>query len=243
MRPIGFSSGALALGDFRRALAMLADAGLPVLELSALRVGELEPLVAALDELGVERRFDYVSFHAPSRIALEEEATVVEHLRRVVDRGWPVIVHPGVMWTPALWRSFGAALCIENMDGRNTTGRTCPELGELFATYPAASFCLDLGHARQIDPSMVEAHRMLCQFGERLRQIHLSDVTVSCAHARISLPAKFAFQGVARLIPERTPIVLEAVLSSAREMEPEVRAAVEALRPPSMYAPSPVAAE
>jgi hypothetical protein len=159
MRPIGFSSGALALGDFRRALAMLADLDLPVLELSALRVRELEPLVEALDDLGVERRFAYVAFHAPSRIEVEEEGPVVALLRQVAKRGWPVVVHPGVMWTPALWQPLGDLLCIENMDHRNATGRTCSELATLFETYPAATLCLDLGHARQIDPSMVEAYR------------------------------------------------------------------------------------
>jgi sugar phosphate isomerase/epimerase len=243
MRPIGFSTGALALGDFRRALAMLSDLALPVLELSALRVRELQPLVEALDDLGVERRFAYVAFHAPSRVEVEEEGRVVALLRQVANRGWPVVVHPGVMWTPALWQPLGDLLCIENMDQRNAAGRTCSELAALFATYPAATFCLDLGHARRIDPSMVEAYRMLRRFGDRLRQIHLSEVTIRRSHVRISLPARLAFQRVARLVPAQMPIVLEAVLDAQAEMAPEIRTAEDALRPPSVHAPASAAAE
>ena len=37
----------------------------------------------------------------------------------------------------------------------------------LFAALPDATFCLDVGHARQIDPTMVTAILMLNQFGNR----------------------------------------------------------------------------
>ena len=39
MRPFGFSTGALALGDFRLALRMLEGIDLDAIELSALRAG------------------------------------------------------------------------------------------------------------------------------------------------------------------------------------------------------------
>jgi hypothetical protein len=51
MRSIGFSTGALALGDFRRGLTLLAGRGVRAVELSALREAELPGLMAALDEL------------------------------------------------------------------------------------------------------------------------------------------------------------------------------------------------
>ena len=55
MRPIGFSTGALARGDFRRALASLQAHRIDIVELSALRMEELEPLIAALPGLDLER--------------------------------------------------------------------------------------------------------------------------------------------------------------------------------------------
>ena len=65
MREIGFSSGALAYADFARALALLKDKPVRVLELSALREPELRPMLRGLDQLDLSQ-FDYVSLHAPS---------------------------------------------------------------------------------------------------------------------------------------------------------------------------------
>ena len=48
MRPIGFSTGALAYADFRQGLTMVSSKGLASIELSALRQNELVPLLASL---------------------------------------------------------------------------------------------------------------------------------------------------------------------------------------------------
>lgn len=45
MRPVGFSTGALAYSDFRRGLAMARTAVCAAVELSALRQPELFPLL------------------------------------------------------------------------------------------------------------------------------------------------------------------------------------------------------
>jgi hypothetical protein len=67
MRTAGFSTGALARGDYRHALEMLSDKPVTAVELSALRQDELRPLVEDLDNLNL-RRFSYLAFHAPSLI-------------------------------------------------------------------------------------------------------------------------------------------------------------------------------
>ena len=51
MRPIGFSTGALALSDFRLALEELQGQSVNSIELSALRYPELRPLLRALETL------------------------------------------------------------------------------------------------------------------------------------------------------------------------------------------------
>ena len=66
MRPIGFSTGALAYADFRRGLEMVKHRGLRTIELSALRQNELIPLLNALPDLDLSG-FKYVSIHAPSQ--------------------------------------------------------------------------------------------------------------------------------------------------------------------------------
>lgn len=213
MRPIGFSTGALAKGDFERGLRVQRDvARIDAVELSALRDHELRTLVeavAALDLTG----FDYVSFHAPSRLQTLDEVTVFDLLLRLPE-SWPIVVHPEVIRTPDLWRTLGERLCIENMDNRKTTGRTLEELREVFATFPHATFCLDVGHVRQIDPTMVTAILMLQEFGGRLRQLHVSDVGPMGEHLAIGATARYAFARIARHVPAACPLIIESIIGS-----------------------------
>jgi hypothetical protein len=53
MRTAGFSTGALARGDYRHALEMLSDKPVTAVELPALRQDELRPLVEDLDNLNL----------------------------------------------------------------------------------------------------------------------------------------------------------------------------------------------
>src|SRR4051794_36596498 len=141
MRPIGFSTGALAKGDFETGLQLQrVFIQIDAVELSALRDGELAGLVDAIPHLDLSR-FAYVSFHAPSRLQTLDEETVFELLLRLPD-SWPIVVHPEILRTPALWRALGRRLCLENMDNRKTSGRTLDELRQLFDSFPEASFCL-----------------------------------------------------------------------------------------------------
>src|ERR1019366_3706653 len=110
MRMIGFSTGALARDDFRRALIMLIDKPVNAIELSALRQDELAPLVEQLDDLDLAR-FEYKAFHAPSSTNPSFETQTIELLGEVASRGWPIIVHPDAMHTPQDWAPFGERLC------------------------------------------------------------------------------------------------------------------------------------
>jgi hypothetical protein len=146
MRPIGFSTGALALSDFRRALSMLQDhPTVSVVELSALREAELEPLTKTIQTLDLAH-FDYIAVHAPSRV--KDERRVIDLLEPIGELGWPIVLHPDSINDWSLWRTFGAQVCLENMDNRKPIGRSRTELHACFDRLPEASFCLDLGHAR-----------------------------------------------------------------------------------------------
>lgn len=229
MRPVGFSTGALAKGDFRRGLELQRKmGGLAAVELSALRDHELEPFVAAAHDLHVDG-FDYVSVHAPSKLREMPEARVFELLSELPD-AWPIVAHPALVQTPELWRSLGARLCLENMDNRKTTGRTAAEMHALFELYPDARFCLDVGHARQIDPTMATALQMLFSFGDRLCQVHVSDVGPRGEHMPVRRMASWAFLRVARHIPVDCPLIIESVVEPTA-MEREVRAVLAAFAP------------
>lgn len=234
MRPAGFSTGSLALGDFRRALQMLAkvNAGITALELSALRESELDPLLDALGTLDLSS-YEYVSLHAPSRIETGSEQRIRERLMEV-DPAVLIVLHPDAVGRLSDWKPFGRRLCVENMDKREPSGRTAAELEEVFRQVPEASFCFDIGHARQVDPTMIEARLILGQFSDRLKQVHVSEVSTASRHHRLSYGATVAFQDVAHLIPENVPLILETPVE-----ESEIAAEVNKVRV-ALPCPSPV---
>jgi hypothetical protein len=212
MKPIGFSTGALAKGDFVAGLDLQRGVrGIGAVELSALRDHELSILLDAVPSLDLAG-FDYVSFHAPSRLHTLDERAAFELLQRL-PATWPIIAHPELLQTPALWRSLGDRLCIENMDDRKSTGRTPDELLALFELFPAATFCFDAGHARQVDPSMESAARMLRELRGRLRELHVSEVGAKGEHLPLTNATRDAFAQVTHLIPADCPVIIESVIA------------------------------
>lgn len=228
-RKYGFSTGAIAKGDFQHALVLLKKTGVKVVELSALREHELPLLVNALPELDLSA-FDYVSVHAPSKLEQMSEGDAFLLLSRAVALEIPVVVHPDTLYDKKLWQRFGQFLLIENLDKRKAVARTTEELMEVFENFPNAGFCLDLAHARQVDPTMAEATRMLRLFGKKLKQIHASGLNANSTHGAISAAASSAFSQVSHLIPDAIPIILESPVSE-QAILPELSFAREAFSP------------
>lgn len=212
MRQIGFSTGALAKSDFEAALRRLRsieNSDVAAIELSALRDAELPRLMSALPTLDL-RRYRYVSLHAPSRLVALSEAAVAELLTPCIDRHWPVIVHPDVINDVSCWRRFGTLLCIENMDKRKKTGRTARELAPYFAALPEARLCFDVAHARQIDPTLGHAREILRRFGNRLTQIHVSELDADGKHERLSMSMVLSIQSLAQRLASEAPAIIES---------------------------------
>ena len=227
MQPSGFSTGAISLGAFRVALDCLAHSSADAIELSALRLSELQPLVEALATLDIDR-YRYKSLHAPSSFSAEEESSVISLLSRAAALEFYVIVHPDSMHSRDDWGVLGAWLCIENMDKRKGVGRTVEELTGFFEDLPLAGLCFDIAHARQVDGSMTEAYRILRSFRGRIRQVHISEVSSSSRHTRISSAAIADYKEVAYLIPPDAAIIVEAPVKS-EEIEGELTASRQAL--------------
>lgn len=228
-RPIGFSTGALARSDFRRGLDMLRRRQVPVVELSALRDTELVPLLEAIDSLDLSFA-QYISVHAPSQFRNHTERRAAQLLRTILPRRWPIILHPDAVAEPEAWQGFGEWLCIENMDKRKPAGRTAEELQTWFVKFPEATLCFDIGHARQVDPTMGQAASILRRFGGRLKQVHMSEVNSRNGHDPMSMTAVNAFRRVAASIPVEIPIVLETVISEDL-IENQLALANQALAP------------
>lgn len=212
MQLLGYSTGALALSDFRQALDLLKGHAVNAVELSAIRESELIPLLRAIENLDLSS-FSYVSIHAPSQFSANSAHWIFQELYDKRHNGWPVIVHPGTLNYDPDWRLFGHQLCIENMDKRKLIGRTTAELELLFDRFPNASFCFDIGHARQVDTSMIEAYKMLKKFGHRLRQVHVSEVNSRSKHDPLSFVSILDFQEVAHMIPAHIPVIIESIVS------------------------------
>lgn len=208
MTAIGFSTGALALGDFQTALSLVRQKQISAIELSALRVHELPDLVTALPHLDL-RQFSYVAIHAPSSFDAHEEELIIELLRNVPNR-FPIVLHPDTIHDSARWTEFGTQLLIENMDRRKSDGRTAKELGAWLNRLPDARVCFDIAHAQHFDPTMTEAFRILGQFGNRIRQVHISELDSASRHFPLSYSATQAFSEVTGRIPREAAFIVES---------------------------------
>lgn len=212
MRAVGFSTGALAKGDVPLGVELqigCADA----VELSALRVEELEPLVACAPDLDLSV-FAHVSVHAPSRFPPEREEWVVELLASLPSE-WPIVLHPDAAGDLRKWLPIQERLLIENMDSRKTTGRTADELRQFFGALPASRFCFDIGHALQVDRSGDEARRLLDAFGPSLVEVHASGVGERGEHGLLGHEASPQLAGLVQQIPVDAAVIIESVVPPA----------------------------
>lgn len=214
---VGFSTGALEKGDFRRAIDWIKRGQPEAIELSALRFEELQPLVDAIDSVAVEE-IEYVSFHAPSSFQKEQESQVVELLSRVFERGWNIVVHPDVIYTPSLWLKFKEQLLVENMDRRKAIGRTAFELSKIFEELPEARLCLDVAHARNLDTTLGVLRDIVRQFAGRIAEIHISELDSRCQHRPLSAGAIKDYQRFSSVL-RGIPVIIESVLDGHHESQ------------------------
>ena len=208
MRPIGFSTGAVAYSHFQAALDLLAQTDATAVELSALRPAELKPLAEAAPTLQLDR-YSHVSVHLPSSFNPDFEEEILS-LAAQFPAQWLLVTHPDVIRKWDLWRRLGERICIENMDKRKPVGQSRRDLLAIFRQLPDATLCFDIGHAHQVDPTMGEAILILEEFTGRLRELHISEVNSESKHDLISLEAERSFEVVAQLIPKNVPVILES---------------------------------
>lgn len=227
MAGIGFSTGSLAKSDVSGALRILESASSSAIELSALRTHELGPLVRSIPRLRLDR-YDHISVHAPSAFTARQEPEIAAALFPLAQRGWLIVLHPDTIHDFGLWTPFADRLCIENMDRRKSTGRTADELQPVFRRLPEASFCFDVAHAWQCDSSMGQALRLLDAFGDRLSEVHVSELDTHSRHVRLSAAGVWACRRVASLVPLDVPLIIEAPVRPD-EICAELEVSLEAL--------------
>lgn len=176
--PIGVSTGVFELrGDWERLVAEATETSIDAVELCALSEDELPGLIAYL-AAGPRLPFRCVSVHAPVKNRRLDDSASAEALRELPLWVRSVVTHPDTLNELAPYRALDTRLVVENMDDRKTTGRTADELAPVFDELPEAGFCLDVAHVHSIDPTMAAGHELLDRFGSRLRQVHLSSLSV-----------------------------------------------------------------
>jgi hypothetical protein len=146
----------------------------------------------------------------PPHVRAAEEGPLAEALTAFLPLGYPVVLHPDTIHDFSLWTRFGRGIAVENMDRRKARGRTADELRSVFDHLPEASFCFDVGHAHQVDRTMTDAWLLLRELGDRLIQVHASEVSTRGRHDPLSRPALRAFRRVAEGIPPGVPILVES---------------------------------
>jgi sugar phosphate isomerase/epimerase len=235
MLTIGFSTGALCRDALDEGVTAARRLNLDAVELSALRLRELAPLVQFVHNHDLTA-FSYVSLHAPTDFTAEQERGVAAALLSLArEHHWHVVIHPDCIHDASLWAPFKEWLCIENMDKRKPAGRTVEELELLFAQFPAARLCFDIAHARQVDTSMTEAYRILRAFRNRICHLHMSEVTSSSKHDRISNAAVESFREVLDQLPTDVPIILESPVTP-EDAQAEIRQAARVFEPAAAIA-------
>jgi hypothetical protein len=239
MNRVGFSTGALALGDFRAALSQMRREALSAVELSAIRMEELPLLLNAVPSLDLSQ-FGYIAVHAPSRFSPEKESEIATMLRGLPE-SWKIVLHPDAIHNPSNWVGFGQRLALENMDRRKPTGRSATELSQWFDRLPEARLCLDLAHAQQWDTTMTEAYQILKQFSARICQVHVSQLDSASHHYPLSASSIRAFSEVAWLIPRDAAIIIESRVTP-EEMKGEILKVRQALNLALLETPESVTA-
>jgi hypothetical protein len=212
--PIGASTGFLVedRGDWP-ALADQAAALSPfTAELAALSEDELPDLMGYLAQ-APSLPFHYLSVHAPSKHLRMAEAKLVDSLARLPAHVDAIVVHPDVIEDPAEFRRLGARLVLENMDARKAGGRSAAELAPYFAELPDAGLCLDVAHARSVDPSMAGGHELLDRYAGRLRHLHVSSLDDAGHHVPLREADEAAFRPILRRCRD-VPWILEAPLAA-----------------------------
>jgi hypothetical protein len=178
------------------------------IELSAISAPELPVLLEYL--FGAPRLpFLFVSVHAPSKALAADERERVEGLCRIPPWIDAIVVHPDSITDPSLYRRLGRRLVIENMDTRKNAGHTADDLAQLFSALPHARLCLDVAHAKDVDPTMQAAEEILRRFVSRLSHVHLSSLDEDQHHIPLTADDEKLFEPILSRCRD-VPWILEA---------------------------------
>ena len=137
------------------------------------------------------------------------DAELVDRLQRLPAWITAIVVHPDAMGDLAAYLPLGRRLVIENMDTRKELGQTADELALFFELLPDARLCLDLAHAKAVDPTMRVGADLLSAFATRLSHVHLSSLDEGRSHVTLTAEDEALFGALLARCSD-VPWILEA---------------------------------
>ena len=184
------------------------------IEFSAIKFHELEHILIELTECNVYidhgiSEFSF-SIHLPTNFNHEQEIQIVDMLNHYDTGDANLILHPDTIHNFELWQDFRGMVLIENMDLRKKDGITVGEMETIFKKLPDANMCFDIGHARQVDPSMSLAVDIHEAFFDKILEIHISNVHHTGAHHHMNTESMSDFRKVLRARDHKmTSVIIE----------------------------------
>jgi hypothetical protein len=207
---VGCSTGYMvdSRGDWSALVDRAARTSSFAIELSALDEDELPGLLQYL-ESAPRLPFRFVSVHGPAKHRSMSDADLVEQLQRLPSWVSAVVLHPDAMVDLEAYERLGRRLVIENMDLRKGVGQTAEDLQPLLRVLPQARLCLDVAHAKAVDPTMEVGAALLSAFATRLSHIHLSSLDERSSHVPLTSTDEALFSDLLRRCAD-VPWILEA---------------------------------
>lgn len=213
MNNIGFSTGAIALGDFELALSLLAQTKIDIVEISALHISDFRTLVEKFNQLDL-KQYRHVSIHAPTKPDTIDEDEIIRGLLKITSHNSTVIVHPDIIKTHCLWKSLGSRLVIENNDQRKLGGQTPEDLLCLSKLFPEARFCIDIAHALIFDNCLLNVIEFSTLLRGRIAEIHVSGIAPNLYHCQLSRHDIDKYKNISHILPPDAPIIIESPIEA-----------------------------
>jgi hypothetical protein len=209
---VGMSTGLFDEEDWSGQIARATGWSRAAIELGAYTPAALDSAVVFLHRSPPP--IGYLSLHLPYALDDGGEERLVGRLVALESRVAAVVQHPDVLTAPAMLAPLGRRLVLENMDVRKP-GRDVAELEPYFRVLPEAGLCLDVAHAKTLDPELKLAHELLDAFGTRLRELHISGIDERGNHLPLDADAVDSFGDVLRRC-RRVPWILESLPVDAK---------------------------
>jgi len=163
-------------------------------------------------QLSFLRKLDYVSIHAPFRLASNAagQAEVIKQLdiiqiiyNRINAKN--VIIHPNDLPPPEVLEAYNMQFSTENLPKKRSI--TIRKLGFILKKYPKMGLCLDVSHAYLW--SSQETSKLVKKFSKKIMQVHFSGTYRKQDHLSLQKVTPVFLKSIEPIKKLGVPIIIE----------------------------------